>query len=131
MSETVQVSKQTQTPKPPEPNPKPKTPKTPKTPKAAQPQTIAQLVFGASSRAAPPPRAAALSEFVQGAWARFAKDPWSGPGWTGVGRSPAGFDLGSFGGRGRGAGVVVVRAREGVDGRCGVFDEWYRKHSGV
>jgi acetylcholinesterase len=112
------------------PSPKPQ-PKLPKTPQRPQSPPLTHLIFGTFPRtpSATPPGTAALSEFVQGAWARFAKDPWSGPGWTGVGRSPTGFDVGSFGGKGRGAGVVVVRAKE-ADGRCAVFEEWYRRHAG-
>jgi hypothetical protein len=85
-------------------------------------------VFGTYKKPAPP-REVALSEFMQGAWARFAKDPWSGPGWTAVGASPSGFDLGNIGSR-QNPGVQVIKA-SAVDGRCNIYDGLYKKNSGL
>ncbi|KAK5008345.1 hypothetical protein LTR39_005198, partial [Cryomyces antarcticus] len=69
----------------------------------------------------------ALSNFMRGAWARFAKDPVNGPGWNRVGSgaqygAPADMDLGVLGDRlnAKGSGVTVIRESE-VNGRCGLF----------
>jgi hypothetical protein len=72
---------------------------------------------------------AALSEFMQGAWARFAKDPWSGPGWTPVGGSPSGADLGNIGSSGS-TGVTLIKPSE-VDGRCGIYMPLYKAAAGI
>ena len=91
----------------------------------------------------------ALSNAMQSAWARFAKNPAGGPGWNGVGTGqmgnvlvgangtesgglllssasailPGSFDLGLFGDRGEvpASGVTVIDQAE-VDYRCGVFE---------
>ena len=65
---------------------------------------------------------------MQGAWARFARDPWEGPGWTGVGLSPTGYDLGNIGSRGS-SGVTLIKTSE-VDSRCGIFTPLYKKVAG-
>ncbi|TKA80240.1 hypothetical protein B0A49_01429 [Cryomyces minteri] len=73
----------------------------------------------------------ALSNFMRGAWARFAKDPANGPGWNRVGSgaqygAPADMDLGVLGDRlnAKGSGVTVIRESE-VNGRCGLFKPVY------
>lgn len=94
----------------------------------------------------------ALSQFMQGAWAKFAINPQGGPGWdaTGVGaagpvlsgasetviggiyQSPTGsstvgdWDLGVLGNNGlsMGSGVTVV-PQSLVDYRCGLFADFY------
>jgi acetylcholinesterase len=94
------------------------------------------LIFGTygqgnsvvSSRPSPP-QEVALSEFIQGAWARFAKDPSSGPGWTAVAASPSGTDLGDIGLMGS-AGVTVIRPSI-VDTRCGIYYPLYKAVAGV
>jgi carboxylesterase type B len=74
----------------------------------------------------------ALSAYMQGTWAKFAKDPAGGPGWNAVGT--AGNYLGGEGdedlavlgdvGDVEGSGVTVLR--EGpIDERCGLFTEIY------
>ena len=63
----------------------------------------------------------ALSQFMQGAWANFAKNPYRGPGWNALGTF-AGVDLGLLGNDG-GSGVTVVDPSEEADKRCGV---WWR-----
>jgi acetylcholinesterase len=91
-----------------------------------------RLVFGTyaeGSKAPSPPEEVALSEFIQGAWARFAKDPWSGPGWTAVGNSPSGNDLGDIGSYGE-TGVRMIRASD-VDKRCGIYTPLYKKVAGL
>ena len=64
----------------------------------------------------------ALSQFMQGAWAGFAKNPYRGPGWNSVG-SFNGVDLGVLGSNG-GSGVTVVSPKE-VDQRCGSWFKLY------
>jgi carboxylesterase type B len=74
----------------------------------------------------------ALSEYMQGAWARFAKDPAGGPGWNAVGTGAnyvggeSDEDLGVLGNVGdvTGSGVTVIRESD-VDGRCGLFKDIY------
>jgi hypothetical protein len=75
------------------------------------------------------PREEALSEFMQGAWARFSKDPWSGPGWTAVGGSPMGYDLGNIGSHDS-TGVTVIKP-SAVDSRCDIFTPLYQQHKPV
>ncbi|KAF2435146.1 carboxylesterase hlo [Tothia fuscella] len=72
----------------------------------------------------------ALSSFMQGAWAKFAKNPAGGPGWNGVGTGEdygvEGENLGVLGDVAdvKGGGVTVVR--EGlVDERCRLFEGLY------
>ena len=74
------------------------------------------------------PEEIAFSQFIQGAWARFAKDPYSGPGWTAVGGSSTGHDLGNLGSAG--PGMTVIRP-EDVDGRCGLFNHLYLGNAGI
>ncbi|KAG9582865.1 alpha/beta-hydrolase, partial [Aureobasidium melanogenum] len=90
----------------------------------------------------------ALSRFMRGAWAAFAKNPANGPGWNAVGTGTGGavlstasdglpggiltgpngtvqqgaWDLGVLGDVGsvRGSGVTVL-PQSVVDGRCGLF----------
>jgi hypothetical protein len=88
-----------------------------------------RLIFGTMNhgRVASTPTEEALSEFMQGAWARFAKDPWGGPGWTGVGLSPLGFELGNIGSSN--GGVTLIKAKE-VDSRCSIYTPLYKKVAG-
>jgi len=66
----------------------------------------------------------ALSNYMQAAWAGFAKNPLLGPGWNQVG-SFGGVDVGVLGEDGSG-GVTVVDAKE-VDGRCGLYARAYER----
>lgn len=94
----------------------------------------------------------ALSESMRGVWAKFAKNPAGGPGWSGVGTGAAGpvlvgatgvevggvymdasggvvpgaWDLGLFGSRydAMGSGVTVIDQYE-VDYRCGFWSSFY------
>jgi carboxylesterase type B len=77
------------------------------------------------------PQEIALSQFMQGAWAKFAKNPAGGPGWTKVGAAHSGrplngsepVDLGVLGGSAS-AGVNVV-SRKDVDAKCAMFVPLY------
>jgi acetylcholinesterase len=74
----------------------------------------------------------ALSDFMQHAWAQFAKNPEGGPGWNPVGSAGEYLDaeededLGVLGNVGsvKGSGVTVARQSD-VDFRCGLFAEVY------
>jgi carboxylesterase type B len=78
-----------------------------------------------------PPQEVALSEFMQGAWAKFAKNPAGGPGWAKVGSAHSGRplngsepdDLGVLGGPSS-AGVNVI-SRKGVDAKCAMYVPLY------
>ncbi|EQB57213.1 carboxylesterase [Colletotrichum gloeosporioides Cg-14] len=75
---------------------------------------------------ATPDQAAALSKFMQTAWANFAKNPASGPGvqtWTPHTGMPGAMDLANLGGV-VGNGVAMVDPRT-VDSRCNLFDKAY------
>ncbi|KAK3291570.1 Carboxylesterase [Chaetomium fimeti] len=63
-----------------------------------------------------------LSAKIQGAWADFAKDPSSGPGWTKY--SPTTPSLGDLGGEGDRASITVIDPAV-VDSRCSVFWDAY------
>jgi carboxylesterase type B len=73
----------------------------------------------------------ALSDFMQSAWAKFAKNPAGGPGWNKVGSAHSGrplngsepADLGILGG-GSSLGVQIVN-RKAVDAKCGMFVPLY------
>lgn len=64
----------------------------------------------------------ALSEYMRGSWARFAKAPMMGPGWGAVGTFN-GTDLGMLGADGS-SGVIVVSPDE-VDARCSLYESLY------
>ncbi len=72
-----------------------------------------------------PPTAqeAALGQYMNGAWAAFARDPQHGPGWNRFGTFD-GTDLGVLGANGS-AGVTVIRQSE-VDSVCQLFIPAYR-----
>lgn len=63
----------------------------------------------------------ALSDYMRGAWARFAKNPSMGPGWAAVG-SFNGTDLAVLGADGS-SGVTLVGRN--VDARCSLYDGLY------
>ncbi|KAH0282341.1 alpha/beta-hydrolase [Aureobasidium namibiae CBS 147.97] len=91
----------------------------------------------------------ALSRFMRGAWATFAKNPINGPGWNAVGSGTAGvvyngrldgqlnsgdgsvlqedWDLGVLGdvGNVHGSGVTVL-PQSAVDGKCALFAPVYK-----
>lgn len=73
-----------------------------------------------------PPTAqeAALSSFINGAWATFAKNPAAGPGWNRLG-SFNGTDLGVLGGAEGQAGVSVIR-QDVVDKQCALLLPQFR-----
>jgi carboxylesterase type B len=92
------------------------------------------LIFGtygklptATSRQPSPPQEVALSELMQGAWAKFAKNPAGGPGWGKVGVAHSGrplnasepVDLGVLGGVSTSR--VDVVSRKGVDAKCAMY----------
>ena len=64
----------------------------------------------------------ALSQYMRGAWAQFARNPILGPGWNPLGTFN-GTDLGVLGTNGS-AGVTVIPQIE-VDSRCGLLEPLY------
>lgn len=64
----------------------------------------------------------ALSNYMRGAWASFARNPAAGPGWNALGTF-GGTDLGLLGTNGTG-GVVVINPNE-VDERCRILEPLY------
>lgn len=75
----------------------------------------------------------ALSRFMQGAWAKFAKDPFGGPGWNAVGTASrfygaaADQDVANLGSRldVPSAGVTMIRQSE-IDSRCYLYEPVYQ-----
>lgn len=65
----------------------------------------------------------ALSKFVQGAWANFAKNPDYGPGWNKLGTFN-GTDLGDLGPIGT-SGVTII-PQNMVDFRCSLYGPLYQ-----
>jgi carboxylesterase type B len=80
----------------------------------------------------------ALSSFMNGAWAKFAKNPAGGPGWNAIGSGgsyylgASGQDLGVLGnvGNTNGSGVTVI-SEYGVDFRCDLYKPLYSAISRV
>ncbi|KAL9068184.1 MAG: hypothetical protein Q9157_006574 [Trypethelium eluteriae] len=80
----------------------------------------------------------ALSSFMNGAWAKFAKDPVGGPGWNAIGTGGSFWlgasdqDLGVLGNQGNtnGSGVTVIQEST-VDYRCDLYKPLYEAVSGV
>jgi hypothetical protein len=68
------------------------------------------------------PQEVALSQYMQGAWAQFAKEPMNGPGWNQVGTF-GGVYLGILGANGTCGATVTVTGI--VDRNCGLYDEIY------
>jgi carboxylesterase type B len=66
-----------------------------------------------------------LSAFMQAAWANFAKDPASGPGWKAL--DGTGNDLGCLGCNGS-SGVQIIDEND-VDSRCSLFAPLYQATS--
>jgi acetylcholinesterase len=66
----------------------------------------------------------ALSDYMRGAWASFAKNPKKGPGWGAVGLFD-GTDLGILGLDGSSGVTVVGPAEAGIDERCGLYESLY------
>jgi carboxylesterase type B len=96
------------------------------------------LIFGTygklptvTSKQPSPPQEVALSELMQGAWAKFAKNPTAGPGWSKVGTAHSGRplngseanDLGVLGGASE-LNVEVI-SRKGVDTKCAMYVPLY------
>jgi acetylcholinesterase len=110
------------------------------------------VVFGTYSVSNATTQEYALSQFIMGAWAKFAKNPLGGPGWNPVGTGSPGwmiagdygmatagflvaenssmnegsYSLGVLGNRGEnmGSGVTVIDQNE-VDFRCHAFSSVY------
>ena len=83
------------------------------------------LVFGTYPTDGATAQEVALSKFMQTAWANFAKDPMTGPGWPSYGSkagvNPAGVaDLGAFGSDG-----VTMIPEYDIDYRCPLYAELY------
>lgn len=111
------------------------------------------LVFRTYNKANTTTQEYALSSFMQGAWARFAKNPLAGPGWNAVGTGQAGsvlagaynqavdglyynndgnvtvgdWDLGVLGdvGKVKGGGVTVMPQSQ-FDYRCSLYKPIYQ-----
>ena len=77
------------------------------------------FVFGSPQNT---PENRALSAKIQGAWADFAKNPSSGPGWTKY--TPDTPSLADLGGEGDRASITVIDPMV-VDSRCSVFWDAY------
>jgi carboxylesterase type B len=116
------------------------------------------LVFGTYKEANVTTQEYALANFMRGAWARFARNPYAGPGWNAVGEGAQGrvlvgayeqvsggvltmengsvvegdWSLGVLGdvGNVRGSGVTVLPQRE-VDARCELFRPLYEAIGGA
>lgn len=65
---------------------------------------------------------------MRGAWAAFAKDPETGPGWNPIG-SPGDMDLGVLGSNGS-TGVQIL-TQDLVDVNCALYTQLYTKASGT
>ena len=78
------------------------------------------LVFGTYPTAGATAQEIALSKFMQAAWAKFAKDPTAGPGWSALGTSGEIGDLGALGS----SGVKLVKPLP-LDARCPLFAPIY------
>ena len=67
----------------------------------------------------------ALSKFIRGTWAQFAKDPKAGPGWNAIGTGAEyldgadDLDVALLGSEGN-AGVKIIQQQE-VDARCAIW----------
>ena len=88
--------------------------------------TDVPLIFGTYPASSATAQQVALSKYMQGAWADFAKNPALGPGWNQVG-SFGGLDLGVLGSNGS-SGVTLIKAEQ-VDYRCGLYAEIYEAQS--
>jgi len=74
------------------------------------------IVFGTYPRANATEEEKSLSQYMQGAWARFAKNPNTGPGWPAV---PSVADLGS-------SGVLNTPTTAGfIDRKCYLYRPYY------
>ncbi|KAF2164978.1 hypothetical protein M409DRAFT_67655 [Zasmidium cellare ATCC 36951] len=73
-------------------------------------------VFGTYSRENATAQQRALSQYMQSAWANFAKNPTSGPGWPAYGSAQNVANLGSNGSPGE---VTIPPAQ--IDGICGLL----------
>jgi carboxylesterase type B len=115
------------------------------------------LVFGTYRRANITTQEYALANFMRGAWARFARNPYAGPGWNAVGEGAQGkvlvgayeqvtggvlttgngsaiegdWSLGVLGDVGsvRGSGVTVLPQKQ-LDARCELFRPLYEAIGG-
>lgn len=75
-------------------------------------------VFGTYPTAGATAQEVALSAYMQGAWARFAKHPRAGPGWPRL-RAPLDLDLGDLGPDGSFGEVTIPQIA--VDFRCPLY----------
>jgi len=80
------------------------------------------IVFGTYPQANATAQESALSQYIRGAWGRFAKNSMGGPGCNAIGTF-AGMDLGLLGTNGT-SGVTVIKGSD-VDGRCEIFTPLY------
>lgn len=85
------------------------------------------LVFSTIPEASSTAQEFALSEYMRGAWASFARNPFAGPGWNALGTF-GGTDLGVLGTNGT-SGVTVIRQSD-VDSRCRILEPLYPFLSG-
>jgi acetylcholinesterase len=80
-----------------------------------------RLVFGTYPKEGATAQEVALSQYMKGAWAQFARNPVLGPGWNELGTYDA--DLGALGTKGS-AGVTVIKQSD-VDSRCAILAPIY------
>jgi carboxylesterase type B len=116
------------------------------------------IVFGTYDKANTTTQEAALSQYMRSTWARFAKNPYAGPGWNAVGTGAEGrvlegaydetaggllsmgngsalkgdWSLGVLGDVGdvKGSGVTVL-PQSALDARCELFRPLYQTIGGV
>ena len=80
------------------------------------------IVFGTYPTVNTTAQEYALSNSMQTAWARFAKEPMSGPGWGRVGGKLQ-PDLGVFGANGTSG--LTLAPQSDIDSKCGLYDPIY------
>jgi len=76
------------------------------------------LVFGTYDKVNATAQQIALSAYMQGAWADFAKNPSAGPGWPKVGSAAA--DIADLGGNGSSGEYQIPTSA--IDGSCALYD---------
>jgi hypothetical protein len=86
------------------------------------------LVFSTYPQVGATAQEFALSNYMRGAWAQFARNPTEGPGWNNLGTF-GGTDLGLLGTNGS-SGVTVIKQIE-VDERCPILEPIYPFLSGT
>ena len=81
-----------------------------------------RLIFGTYANSGATAQEYALSQFMQGAWAQFAKNPTLGPGWNQLGTFD-GHDIGVLGPFGS-SGATLIPQKE-IDANCKLYKTVY------